>query len=173
MKLNKCSDNWIFYRVKPPLQRTTLSLLHSPQRARSCRPALRPARAVAAPLLAPRAQSTHRPLHASPASPSAPLNDPALQPCSPLREPDSGSTRTTPRLRARPRSPSREPGPASAWPSQATVSSLDLRPQSQTHFINVPKSYLQCGTQRQSWREATVSHFQWAQESNGFFGLRN
>ncbi len=105
--------------------------LHSPQRACSCRPAPCPARAVAAPLLAPRAQSPHRPLHASPASPSAPLNDPALQPCSPLREPDSGSTRTTPRLCARPRSPSREPGPASTWPSQATVSSLDLCPQLQ------------------------------------------
>ncbi len=26
----------------------------------------------------------------------------------------------------------------------------------QTHFINVPKSYLQCGTQRQSWRAATT-----------------
>ena len=45
--------------------------------ARSRRPAPCPARAVAAQLFAPRAQSPHRPLHASPASPSTPLNSKA------------------------------------------------------------------------------------------------
>ena len=35
----------------------------------------------------------------------------------------------------------------------------------QTHFINVCKSHLQCGTQRQSWRAATLC-------SNMFCGLQ-
>jgi hypothetical protein len=61
------------------------SLPRSSPRAHSCRPA--PAPRAQSPRSSPRAHSCHTALHASPASPSAPLHDPAPQPCSPLREP--------------------------------------------------------------------------------------
>ncbi len=39
-----------------------------------------------------------------------------------------------------------------SWPAAATPNHDEMLKPLQTHFIRVPKSYLHCGTQYQSWR---------------------